>query len=147
MAGEAVVGADRERLRRAVELHRPRAATLAELAAQVVPYFRDRLDYDPELAGRYRDDPELPARLAALAERYAAAEPFAVQPLEAALRSLAEAQGVKAAYLIHPLRLAVSGEQGGPPVFDLVEVTGHERTLARLADFIAWLRRPLPESP
>ena len=135
------VAVDGERLRRAVELHRPRATNLAELAAQVVPYFRERIDYDPELAGKYREDEALPARLAALRDRYAAAEPFAVEPLEAALRELAEAEGVKAAYLIHPLRMAVSGEKAGPPVFDLVEVTGREAALERLERFLAWLRR------
>jgi glutamyl-tRNA synthetase len=139
LAGDGVA-VDRERLRTAVELHRPRATDLADLAAQVVPYFRQRIDYEPELAGKYRDDPELPARLAALRERYAAARPFAVEPLETALRGLAEAEGVKAAYLIHPLRMAVSGEKAGPPVFDLVAVTGREATLERLDDFLLWLR-------
>jgi glutamyl-tRNA synthetase/nondiscriminating glutamyl-tRNA synthetase len=139
--GAAVDGAavDPERLHRAVELHRPRATNLAELAEQVVPYFRAPLDYDPELAGKYRDDPELPARLAALRERYAAARPFAVESLEAGLRELAESAGVKAAYLIHPLRMAVSGAKAGPPVFDLVEVTGREATLERLDGFVRWL--------
>ncbi|HEX2163823.1 MAG TPA: glutamate--tRNA ligase [Thermoanaerobaculia bacterium] len=140
-AGEATPG-EGERLRQAVELHRARAADLADLGAQVAPYFRHRLDYDPELAGKYRDDPELPARLGALRDRYAAAEPFAVEPLEAALRELAEAQGVKAGYLIHPLRMAVSGAKAGPPVFDLVAVTGREAALARIDDFLAWLRGP-----
>jgi glutamyl-tRNA synthetase len=139
LAGDGVA-VDRERLREAVELHRPRATDLAELAAQVVPYFRQRIDYDPEVAGKYRDDPALPARLTALRERYAAARPFAVEPLETALRGLAEAEGVKAAYLIHPLRMAVSGEKAGPPVFDLVAVTGREATLGRLDDFLRWLR-------
>ena len=108
LAGDGVA-VDGERLRRAVELHRPRATKLAELAEQVVPYFRSSLDYDPELAGKYRDDAALPPRLSALRDRYAAARPFAVEPLEAALRELADAEGVKAAYLIHPLRMAVSG--------------------------------------
>jgi glutamyl/glutaminyl-tRNA synthetase len=127
------------RLRTAIELHRPRAADLADLAAQLVPYFRDRLEYDPEVAGKYRDDHELPGRLAALRERYGATEPFAVEPLEAALRELAEAEGVKAAYLIHPLRMALSGTKAGPPVFDLVAVTGRQATLDRLEHFGAWL--------
>jgi glutamyl-tRNA synthetase len=138
LAGDGVA-VDGERLRRAVELHRQRAGDLAELAEQVVPYFRAAIDYDPELAGKYRDDAELPSRLSALRDRYAGLEPFAVEPLEAALRELAEAEGVKAAYLIHPLRMAVSGAKAGPPVFDLVEVTGRAATLDRLDAFLAWL--------
>jgi glutamyl-tRNA synthetase len=138
LAGDGVA-VDGERLRLAVELHRPRATNLAELAEQVVPYFRASIDYDPELAGKYRDDAALPARISALRHRYAELEPFRVEPLEAALRELAEAEGVKAATLIHPLRMAVSGAKAGPPVFDLVEVTGREATIARMDDFLAWL--------
>ena len=64
--GLGEVGADpalRERLAAAVELHRSRAGTLVELAGFVVPYFRDRLDYDDAETARFRDQPELAEQL------------------------------------------------------------------------------------
>jgi len=140
LAAAGLADADRGRLERAVELHRVRAADLRELAGQLAPYFAERIDYEPELCARFLADPEVPARLDALRARYAAVEPFAVEPLERELRGLAEELGVKAAALIHPLRMALSGTPAGPGVFDLVELQGRERTAAHLERFAGWLR-------
>ncbi len=135
----ALEGAERERFDRAVDLHRRRARDLRQLAEVVLPHFTERLAYDPEVAGKFRDDPALAELLAELRARYRALEPFAVEPLEAALRALAEERGVKAAVLIHPLRMALSGAKAGPPVFDLVAAMGGEATDRHLGHFLAWL--------
>jgi len=132
---------ERGRFEAAVDLHRRRAHDLRELAQVLVPYFEERLDYDPDLAGKFREDPDLPAHLEALRERYRAVEPFSVEALEAELRSLADERGVKAAALIHPLRMALSGQKAGPPVFDLVHAMGRDATDRHLGHFQAWLRR------
>lgn len=131
---------ERERFEQAVDLHRRRARDLRQLAEVVAPYFEERIAYDPELTAKYREDAALPDLLAALRERYRAVEPFAVDPLEAELRALAEERGVKAGVLIHPLRMALSGQKAGPPVFDLVAVMGRERTDHHLAVFQEHLR-------
>jgi len=138
------VEAHRQRLEAAVELHRSRAKNLDELALQVVPYFEERLGYDAALCERFLGDAELPAHLDALRDRFTQAEPFAVDALEAELRTLAEQLGVKAAALIHPLRMALSGSAKGPSVFDLVEVQGREATRRHLGFFADWLRGQLP---
>jgi glutamyl-tRNA synthetase len=138
-AGGAAAALSPDRLARAVDLHRGRAGTLAELAGYVVPYFRDRLDYDPALTAPFRGQPELPGHLARLRDRYAAVEPFAVAPLEVALRSLADELGVKAAHLIHPLRRALTAGKAGPPVFDVVAAMGRDATLRHLDHFLAHL--------
>lgn len=132
--------AERERFERAVDLHRRRARDLRHLARVIAPYFQERLDFDPDPAGKFREDPALPELLEALRERYRALEPFEIDPLEAELRGLADEHGVKAAVLIHPLRMALSGEKAGPPVFDLVEAMGREATDRHLGHFLEWLR-------
>jgi glutamyl-tRNA synthetase len=136
----ALDDAGRARLEAAADLQRTRAKTLAELAESLAPYFRDRLDYDPEATAKYRAQPELPGHLERLAERYRAVEPFAVDPLEAELRALADELGVKAGHLIHPLRMALTGSQAGPPVFDVVAAMGREATGRHLVCFLEHLR-------
>jgi glutamyl-tRNA synthetase len=59
-------------------------------------------------------------------------EPFDAATLESALRSLAEARGIKAATLIHATRVAVTGQAVSPSLFDVLELTGRDRVLARL---------------
>jgi glutamyl-tRNA synthetase len=132
-----------QRLETAVELHRSRAKNLEELAVQVVPYFQERLDYDEAACDRFLGDAALPDHLDALRDRYTQAEPFDLETLEAELRALAEQLGVKAAALIHPLRMALSGSKKGPGVFDLVVAQGREATRRHLGQFAEWLRRRL----
>jgi glutamyl-tRNA synthetase len=140
LAGTHQMEVEKDRLHRALELHRMRAKNLRELAGQVTCYFRERLEYDAEACARFIADPELPDRLEALRDRYTQAEPFEVDCLDETLRRLAEDLEVKAAYLIHPLRMALSASTGGPGVFDLVEAQGREATRRHLTRFIEWLR-------
>jgi len=132
------------RLAAAIELHRGRVRTLRELAAVVVPYFRDRLDYPPDAIARFAADPDLPAHLAALRDRFASLPAFTKEALEAELRAVAAERGIKAGALIHPTRTALSGSQAGPPLFDLVEVMGRDATLRHLDHLLDRLREPVP---
>jgi glutamyl-tRNA synthetase len=131
---------DAGRLAAAIELHRGRVRTLRELAVVIVPYFREQLDYPPEAIARFAADPELPAHLAVLRDRFASLPVFSKEALEAGLRSVAGERNVKAGALIHPTRTALSGVEAGPPLFNLVEVMGREATLRHLDHFIVRLR-------
>lgn len=52
--------------------------------------------------------------------------------LEAVVREQAEKQGVSAGKLIHPIRLAVTGQGFGPGLFELLEVIGKDQVLSRI---------------
>ena len=65
---------------------------------------------------------------------------FTVEKLEQALRGLAETLEVKPAALIHPTRLALSGETKGPPLFDMMELLGPEKCLERLKKAVEFIK-------
>ena len=132
--------ADHDRLGTALELHRTRARDLPTLATSVVPYFSESLEYGSERTARFKDQEALPGHLETLAERYAALESFEIDPLDQSLRALCEELGEKAGYLIHPTRMALTGEKAGPPVFDLIAAMGREATARHLAHFVSFLR-------
>ena len=144
LAEVSLGGADVDpyRLAAAIELHRGRVHTLRELAAVLVPYFRDRLDYPLEAIAKFLADPDLPAHLAALRDRFAGIPAFTKEAVEAELRAVAGERGLKAGALIHPTRTALSGSQAGPPLFDLVEVMGRDATLRHLDHLLERLREP-----
>jgi glutamyl-tRNA synthetase len=123
-----------DELRTIINLHKMRARTLRELAEQMAIYFvdDDAIEYDAEAVKKHIKGDDLGKRLSALHETLASTDPFDVTTSEAALRKLAEAEGVSAAKLIHPLRLALTGKGVSPPVFDVAVVLGKERTLRRL---------------
>ncbi len=76
------------------------------------------------------------ARLAALAEALAAAlpagQPQAAAAFEPVVRATAEKLGVAAGDLIHPARVALTGQSRSAGIFEVMELVGAPRVLARL---------------
>jgi glutamyl-tRNA synthetase len=130
-----------DELRTIIDLHKMRARTLRELAEQMTIYFidDDAIEYDAETVKKHLKGDDLAARLSSLQDALASTNPFDVTTSEAALRKLAESQGVSAAKLIHPLRLALTGKGASPPIFDVAVVLGKERSLRRLQRLIELL--------
>jgi glutamyl-tRNA synthetase len=127
-----LAGSRREWFYRVIELLKARAKKLSDFAVTSRPFLADEIDYDPEAVRKHLSQPDAAATLAALRDRLATVDPFAAGPLEAAIRELAEARCVKAGALIHPLRVATTGQAVSPGIFDVVELVGKERTLKRL---------------
>ena len=98
-----------------------------------LPYFfTEDFPFDPDAAEKLRKPGALET-LAALREGYAALTAWNAAALEAKLKELATARGVKAGELVHPARAAVSGRSVGPSLYHMLEVLGRERVLARMA--------------
>jgi glutamyl-tRNA synthetase len=125
-------------LRAIIDLHKMRARTLREIADQMAIYFvdDDAIEYDADVVKKHIKGDDLGARLSTLHDALVSTEPFDVATSEATLRKIAEEQGVSAAKLIHPLRLALTGKGASPPIFDVAVVLGKERSLRRLRRLI-----------
>jgi glutamyl-tRNA synthetase len=120
----------------AVELHRERCRTIAEMGTALAGYLADPAEYD--VAGLKKNvGPDTPALLDELAARFEALPSFDKASLEATLRSFAEERGLSAGKLIHPLRLAVTGKTVGAPLFDVLELLGKEAVERRIENFRA----------
>ena len=59
---------------------------------------------------------------------------------EHTLTNVAEELGVGKGKLIHPLRLAVSGQSTGPGVFDLLYILGKDEVVKRIKSAIEIIR-------
>jgi glutamyl-tRNA synthetase len=79
--------------------------------------------------------------LAAVRDRLATTT-WDASALEEALRKLAEELGMGSGKVFQPLRVALVGQLASPGIFDMLMVLGRERSLARLATAIAYLRNP-----
>ena len=62
------------------------------------------------------------------------------------MRGAAAQSGVAAKDVIHPLRVALTGKTVGPGLFELIEVLGKERVLARLDRAIALIESTGPSA-
>ena len=139
-AEKAVADQDPELYHTVVELHRVRSKNVVELAEGIAHYFQEGLVYDLDATKKFRKDKDVPGMLETLAERYAALEEYTVESTEKVLRDLVDELGIKLGVLIHPTRMALSGSQAGPPLFDLVVPVGQEKGARRFADFIRFLK-------
>jgi glutamyl-tRNA synthetase len=59
-------------------------------------------------------------------------EPFEAEPMEQALRELAERAGLKPGPFFTPIRVAVTGKTVSPPLFGSIVALGQKRTIERL---------------
>jgi glutamyl-tRNA synthetase len=124
---------------RVIEILKPRARRLADFVEHGRYFFADAVEYEPSAVGKHLSDPALAPHVHALREAFAAVEPFEPTAIEAALRAVAEARGIKAAALIHATRVAVTGQAVSPGLFEVLAILGRDRTVARLARLEAFL--------
>jgi glutamyl-tRNA synthetase len=115
----------------ALDTCRGKIKTFAELPAYAGFYFRDDLAYEPEAAQK-AFVPENKPRLEKLRDAFGPLPAFDAASIEAALKATAAALGVKVGILIHPTRLATTGNPHGPSLYHLLEVIGKEKALARI---------------
>ena len=119
-------------LARLVELLRPRAKRLTDFVDKGRPFLVDDVEYDADAVKKHLSSPDALAHLAAVRDTCAAAEAFTAAALEPAIRALADARGVKAGVLIHPTRVAVVGRAESPGIFEVLELLGRDRAIARM---------------
>jgi glutamyl-tRNA synthetase len=129
---DAVSGVPRQWLARVLALLKPRARTLNEIVTQLRPFVVDQVERDSAAMAKHLSTTEARTLLAAWFRRIGSVEPFEAAPLEAALRALADERGVKAGALIHATRVAVVGQANSPGLFEVLELVGRARVLARI---------------
>ncbi|MBM3934729.1 MAG: glutamate--tRNA ligase [SAR202 cluster bacterium] len=120
----------RDLLLKIVPLIQERLKTLKEAAGMIPFFMADPAPYGKdELIQKKTDDATtkqaLERSLAALAPLGA----FDAATLEGALRPLADQLGIKAGQLLGTLRVATTGLQVAPPLFQTMEVLGKDRVL------------------
>ena len=116
-----------------VDVHRPRARTVDEMARQLVPYLAGSVTFDDAAVTKQWKDAALTRRLlTASRAALAGLATWDAAAMEPALRTLAEREGVGPGALMQPLRVAVLGVAASPGMFDVLALLGRDRALARI---------------
>jgi glutamyl-tRNA synthetase len=102
---------------------------LKQLPERTAYFFTEDFPFDPVAVAK---SPVDPAQLQKLTDRYASVPTWDAASLETTLKGLAGELGIKTGQLIHPCRLAVSGQSVGPSLYHMLEVMGRDRVLTRL---------------
>ena len=118
-------------LRQAIAGIRERARTLVDAAHDLDFYFREPPEPDEKAVSKFLTSESKP-RLAAIATLFESQTAWSPESLEAAFKTWVEAQGLQLKDVAQPLRVALTGRSASPPLFDVMNVLGRERSLARL---------------
>lgn len=128
---------DRGLVARIAPLIRERVKLLAEVVDYSDFFFLDALAYTADdLLGKAfaSKAASAAAALRRAVEIMAALPGWTHDAIEAALRTLAAGEGVKAGDLFSLVRVAVTGRRVTPPLFESMEILGRDRCLARIGD-------------
>jgi glutamyl-tRNA synthetase len=124
---------DREVLKRIVPHIQERMKTLKDAAEQIRFLFTDDIGYEVKLLIPKKSDrvstAEALARSQAVLEEL---EPFTAAVIKPALEGLAEQLGWSRKDLNGAIRMAITGRQVGPPLYESLEVLGKEKSLKRI---------------
>jgi glutamyl-tRNA synthetase len=94
-------------------------------------FFEDPIDYDGEGIQKYWKD-NTNELLSEFLEKLSGLEEYTAFNIENELRSFADQKSVKAADLIHPIRLAITGMRVSPGLFEVMEILGKETIIRRI---------------
>jgi glutamyl-tRNA synthetase len=110
----------------------PKIKHLSDVPAWTRFFFSDDFPTDPEAERKVLGKDGARGRIEALIAALRGVSPWDHASIEACLKETAAMLGVKAGELVHPARIAVSGRPVGPGLYEMLEILGRERVLARM---------------
>ncbi|TYP00298.1 glutamyl-tRNA synthetase [Geothermobacter ehrlichii] len=116
-----------------------RARTIVELAEGARFFYLDRVEYDEKDRAKLLTLAQRPL-LERLKEVFAGAKTFAATELKQGFQAVLDELGLGFGKGAQPLRVAMTGSRGGPDLFELIEILGRERVVARIDQALEALR-------
>jgi glutamyl-tRNA synthetase len=127
-------------LAKLVDLLRERSTTLRELAQRARFFLHDVIVYEEKAAAKFLTPEALPL-LQSLHDRLAALPQWSEASLEQVFEQVrSENGGLGMGKLAQPVRVAVTGSQASPGIYDTLAVLGQRRSVGRLAEAIHYVR-------
>ena len=133
-------GSDSEdRLPAALALFQDRMKQITDFSESGRYFFVDPNDYEEQAVIKHWLKEGVPDRLKNILQQLKALDTWNESTLEDCIRTTAEAWGVGAGKLIHPIRLALTGMATSPGLFEMMNVLGRETVCRRLQAAVAYL--------
>jgi len=125
---------------RVLSLEHERLRTLGAAAEAVSFFFTENLTYDPAmLIQKGMDKASTHDALLQAYNVLARLDIWEHEIIEAPMRELATELGLKPGQLFGSIRVAISGRTATPPLFQMMEVLGRDRTMSRIEQAIQQL--------
>ena len=120
-------------------LFKTRLKTLRELLGMGRFLFTEEVQYTEEAAKELLGNPKLASDFQEISRRLEGLSSFETKAIEEAIRGYIAEKNVPAKEIIHPVRVAVTGGTVSPGLFELLAVTGKEKTVKNLRFASDWI--------
>lgn len=134
------VGARKDWLLKVCGLIKLRLKTLADVTDVAEYFFTDDFTYEQEGMAKHFN-PEAVQLLSGIVPLLEALDDYTAASVEKTIRDHAEQVGTKVRQIIHPLRLSLTGKQGGPGLFEIMELVGKGGCLSRIRRYISAFKK------
>ncbi len=118
-------------LLQALTIVKPKVKHLTDVPAWISFLFTEEYPFDPEAVEKALRKPGALDRLRTLGQSFGELTEWTHPAIEARLKELATSLGAKVGEFVHPARVAVSGKSVGPGLYEMLEILGKDRVLAR----------------
>ena len=123
---------EREYLLAVTALIHDRMVVLSEAPDLVSFFYSDDFDYEEKGIKKHLAKDSTPALLNAVIEQLSKVDNWQLESINAAVREAGASVEMEGGKVIHPVRMSITGRTWGPGLFELMEVIGKERCIARL---------------
>lgn len=143
----AGLSADGVNLDGIIEQMQVRTKFYRDIPANCRYFFTDDYPFDPKGVSKRLQGDGIPALLEEVADAFAGLDAFTQETTHGVVERMAAEKQANMGVVIHPVRVAVSGLTEGPGLFEMLELIGRERVVARLRNVAAVLRDPAKQLP
>ena len=119
-----------------ISIFQERTVRLTDLAESMKFCFYDDFKYNEETQKILDND--LSDKINCLIEELNNVNNFIKEEIEEKFRKTAETLEVKMRVLVHPTRVALTGNKNGPGLFETIEILGKEKVLSRLRKLVEY---------
>ncbi len=128
-------GTQKEWYLQTLDLIRDRFQTLEDFTNRGRAYFSETYVIDAKpLKKNILKHPDLVTWMPKLSQRFEELKSFTQESAETAARELAEELEIKPGILMNAMRTVLTGQAGGPSMFDITDTLGKEKVVKRLKD-------------
>ena len=109
-----------------------RLRSVSESPKRLAYFYKDDYEKNGEALKKHLAAEDVSDRMTALADVLDAAEPFDRTGIESAIRNLSDTLEIKTGELIHPCRVALTGDEVSPDIFAVIHLLGRRKSVERL---------------
>ncbi len=131
-------------LKNIIPLFKTRIKILKELPEFSNYFFKRDYRYEKEGLDKHFVEPMVFEILENVLSEIISLKDFNKESVEKLIRGIAKQNSVKASFIIHPLRLVLTGKTVGPGLFDIMDVLGKEEVVFRIKRALKELRGFVP---